>query len=58
MFNEINVDCLRPYVRRPAHIGGETDTPAPVVGADGAPEHEVVELPKFNMRYGRPGPTS
>ena len=28
--------------------------PPPVLGADGAPEHEVQELLKFKMRYGRP----
>ena len=54
VFNEFNVDRLRPYVRRPAHLGGEPDPPAPDVGADGAPEHEVAELLKFKMRYGRP----
>jgi hypothetical protein len=54
VFNEFNVDRLRPYVRRPSHLGGETGPPAPVVGADGTPEHEVAELLKFKMRYGRP----
>jgi hypothetical protein len=53
-FNEFNVDRLWPYVRRPAHLDGEPDLPAPVVCADGAPEHEVAELLKFKMRYGRP----
>ena len=28
--------------------------PPPVPGADGVPEHEVQELLKFKMRYGRP----
>jgi hypothetical protein len=50
VFNEFHVDRLRLYVHRPAHLGGETGPPAPVVGADGAPEHEVAELLKFKMR--------
>jgi hypothetical protein len=54
VFKEFNVDCLRPYVRRPSHLGGKTGPPAPVFGADGAPEHKVAELLKFKMRYGRP----
>jgi hypothetical protein len=58
VFNAFNVDHLRPYVRRPPHLGGETGPPAPVVGADGAPEHELAELQsqllKFKMRYCRP----
>jgi hypothetical protein len=54
VFEEFTIDRLRPYVRRPPHLGGETGPPAPVVGADGAPEHEVAELLKFKMRYGRP----
>jgi len=56
VFPEFNVERLRPYRRRPAHLGGDPDAgpPAPVVGADGAPEHEVQELLKFKMRYGRP----
>ncbi len=53
---EFNVERLRPYRRRPACLGGESDAgpPPPVVGADGAPEHEVQELLKFKMRNGRP----
>jgi hypothetical protein len=54
VFNEFNVDRLRPYVRRPPHLASETCPPAPVVGAYGAPEHKVAELLKFKMRYGRP----
>ena len=41
---------LRPYLRRPDHLGGEAAPPPPVVGADGRPEHEVQELLKFKMR--------
>ena len=37
-------------VERDADMG----PPQPVLGADGAPEHEVQELLKFKMRYGRP----
>jgi hypothetical protein len=54
VFNEFNVDRLRPNVRRLSHLGGETGPPAPVVGADSAPEHEGAELLKFKIRYGRP----
>ncbi len=50
VFNEFHVDRLRLYVHRPAHLGGKTGPPAPVVGADGTPEHEVAELLKFKMR--------
>jgi hypothetical protein len=58
-FNEFNVDRLRPYARRPAHLDGEPDPLAPVVGpgVDGVPEHEVAELLKFKMRR-RPGATA
>jgi hypothetical protein len=56
VFPEFNVERLRPYLRRPAGLGGDSDTgpPPPVAGADGAPEHEVQELLKFKQRYGRP----
>jgi hypothetical protein len=54
VFNEFTDDRLRPYVRRPPHLGGETGPSAPVVGANGAPEHEVAELLKSSMLYGRP----
>jgi hypothetical protein len=54
VFNEFNVGRLCPYVLRPSHLGGITGPPAPVVGADGVPEHEVAKLLKFKMRYGRP----
>ena len=51
---EFNVERLRPYLRRPDHLGGEAASPPPVIGADGRPEHEVQELLKFKMRWGRP----
>ena len=56
VFPEFNVERLRPYLRRPAGLGGDSNTgpPPPVAGTDGAPEHEVQELLKFKMRYGRP----
>ena len=56
VFPEFNVERLRPYRRRPACLGGDSDAgpQPPVVGADGSPEHEVQELLKFKMRYGRP----
>ena len=56
LFPEFNVERLRPYLRRPDHLGGDADAgpPPPEIGADGAPEHEVQELLKFKMRYGRP----
>ena len=52
----VNVERLRPYIRRPALLGGDTDgaPPLPVLGADGSPEHEAQELVKFKMRYCRP----
>ena len=52
---EFNVERLRPYLRRPEHLGEDVLVPPPpVVGADGELEHEVQELLKFKMRYGRP----
>ena len=56
VFPEFNVERLRPYLRRPDTLGGDADTgpQSPVPGADGAPEHEVQELLKFKMLYGRP----
>ena len=52
---EFNVERLRPYLRRPDNLGGDLPPPpSPVAGADGAAEHEVQELLKFKMRYGRP----
>ena len=56
VFPEFNVERLRPYLRRPGHLGGDEDVgpPPPVPGADGVPEHEVQELLKFKMRFGRP----
>ena len=52
VFPEFNVERLRPYFRRPDHLGGDADAgpPPPQIGADGAPEHEVQELLKFKMR--------
>jgi hypothetical protein len=48
---ELNLERLRPISAAPL-------TPAPssptVAGEDGRPEHEVQELLKFKMRYGRP----
>ena len=38
-----------------AHMGGDAAPPPPAaVGADGEPEHEVLELLKFKMHWGRP----
>jgi transposase InsO family protein len=51
---EFNVERLRPYRRRPDHLGGDFGPPPPIPGADGRPEHEVAELLRFKMRYGRP----
>ena len=51
---ELHVDRLRPYLRRPDHLGGEAAPRPPVIGADGRPEHEKQELLKFKMRWGRP----
>ena len=41
VFPEFNVERLRPYHRRPARLGGDVGVgpPAPVLGADGVPEH-------------------
>ncbi len=46
VFPEFNVERLRPYLRRPFHLGCDSDVgPPPLVsGADGAPEHKVQEL--------------
>ena len=46
---EFNVERLRPYLRRPDHLGGEAAPPQQVIGADGRPEHEVQELLKFDV---------
>ena len=54
VFPEFNVERLRPYARRPARWGGDPSPPPPVAGAAGLPEHEVQELLRFKMRYGRP----
>jgi hypothetical protein len=51
---EFNVERLLPYRRRPAHLGGDGGPPPPIPGADGRPEHEVAELLRFKLRYGRP----
>ena len=51
-----NVERLRPYLRRPDHLGGEAAPPPPVIGVDVRPEHEVQELLKFKMRSGSVGP--
>ena len=48
VFPEFNVERLRPYLRRPARLGGDADEcpppPVTVLGDDGMPEHEVQEL--------------
>jgi hypothetical protein len=54
VFPEFNVERLRPYLRRPDHMGGDSRPPPPVLGADGGQEYEVKELLRLNMRYGRP----
>jgi hypothetical protein len=64
LFNECSTSTasapmLETGVFRPANLGGGTGPPAPVMhavryGADGVPKHEVAELLKFKMRYGRP----
>jgi hypothetical protein len=54
VFPEFNVERLRPYLRRPDSLGGDAGPPPPVIGADGGPEHEVRELLRLKMRYGRP----
>ena len=52
---EFNVERLRPYLRRSAAAADDPVVPpAAVAGRDGHPEHEVRELLKFKMRYGRP----
>ena len=53
---EFNIERLRPYLHRPDHlpVGGAAAPPPPVVGTDGRPEHDVQELLKFKMRWGRP----
>jgi hypothetical protein len=51
---ELKVERLRPYRRRPDHLGGNCGPPSPIPGADGWPEHEVAELLWFKMRYGLP----
>ena len=52
VFPELNVERLRRYLRRPDHLGGDSDAgrPPPISGADGAPEHEVQELLKFKLQ--------
>jgi hypothetical protein len=54
VFPEFNIERLRPYFRRPDSLGGDAGPPPPVLGADGGPEHEVQELLRLRMRYGRP----
>jgi hypothetical protein len=51
---EFNVERLRPYRHRTDHLGVDCGPPPPIPGADGRPEHEVAELLRFKMRYGRP----
>ena len=51
---EFYVERLRPYCRLPTHLGGDGGPPPPIPGADGRPEHEVAELLRFKLRYGRP----
>ena len=54
IFPEFNVERLRPYLRRPDRLGGDSDAgpPPPAAGPDGVPEHEVQEL--LEMRDGLP----
>jgi hypothetical protein len=57
VFQEFNVERLRPYLRCPDSLGGDAGPPPPVmIGADsdGGLEHEVQELLRLKMRYGRP----
>ena len=56
IFPEFSVERLRLYLRRLDRLGGDSDAglPPPAAGPDGVPEHEVQELLKFKMRYGRP----
>jgi hypothetical protein len=54
VFPEFNVERLRPYLRRPDSLGGDAGPPPPVTSADGEQEHEVQELLRFKLRYGRP----
>ena len=55
VFPEFNIERLRPYFRRPDSLGGDAGPPPPVmIGADGGPEHQVQELLRLKMRYGRP----
>ena len=42
-----------PNTRRPDRLGGKAAPPPPLIGADGRPEHEVQELLKFKVRWGR-----
>ena len=50
-FPEFNVQRLRPYLRRPDRLCGDSDAgpPPPAAGPDGVLEHEVQELLKFKM---------
>ena len=50
---EFNVKCLQQYLRSPDHLGGEAAPPPQVIDANGRPEHEVQELLKFKMLWGR-----
>ena len=52
VFPEFNFERLRPYLRSPARLGGDADVGPPP--PDGVPEHEVQELLKFQVCYGRP----
>ena len=54
MFDEVNVDRLRRFHRRPPSLGGDLVAPPPVVGADGREEHEVEEILQFKRRRGQP----
>ena len=53
VFPEFNGERLRPCLRRPDRLGGDSDVgpPPPAAGPDGVPEQELL---KFNIRYGRP----
>ena len=54
MFDEVNVDRLRRFHRRPPSLGGDLVAPPPVVGAAGREEHEVEEILQFKRRRGQP----
>ncbi len=51
VFPDVDVERLRPYLRRPDRLGGDVGPPPPAPGADGGPEREAQELLRLKVLY-------